>query len=97
MDVLLFKLAKISRGYAHRFRDTFSAELLLAGVPMGEVSILLGHSNIKITQQHYSPWVRDRQLQLEADLERAWNRDPVVQAQGAMLGRPREQGKSLIN
>jgi integrase/recombinase XerD len=93
----LFKLAKISRGYAHRFRDTFSVELLLAGVPMEEVSILLGHSNIKITQQHYSPWVRDRQLQLEADLERAWTRDPVVQAQGTMAGRLREQGKGLIN
>jgi integrase len=93
----LFKQAKVPRGYAHRFRDTFSVELLLAGVPMEEVSILLGHSNIKITQQHYSPWVRDRQLQLEADLERAWIRDPVVQAQGAMTGRLREQGKGLIN
>jgi hypothetical protein len=43
-----------------------------------QVSILLGHSNIKVTQQHYNPWVRDRQLQLEADLQRAWNRDPIV-------------------
>jgi integrase len=93
----LFQLAKISNGYAHRFRDTFSVELLLAGVPMEEVSILLGHSNIKITQQHYSPWVRDRQLQLEADLERAWTRDPVVQAQGAIKERLRERGKRLIN
>jgi hypothetical protein len=38
----------------------------------------LGHSNIKVTQQHYNPWVRDRQLQLEADLQRAWNRDSIV-------------------
>jgi integrase len=68
----LFKLAKVSAGFGHRFRGTFSVELLLAGVPMEEVSILLGHSSIKITQQHYSPWVRDRQLQLEGDLERAW-------------------------
>jgi len=93
----LFKLAKVPSGYAHRFRDTFSVELLLAGVPMEEVSILLGHSSIKITQKHYSPWVRDRQLQLEADLERVWKHDPVVQAQGAIAGRIREQGKSLIN
>lgn len=66
------------RGYAHRFRDTFAVELLLAGVPTEEVAILLGHSNIKITQEHYSPWVRSRQLQLEANLARAWNRDPMV-------------------
>ena len=52
--------------------------LLLAGVPIEQVSIFLGHSNIKVTQQHYNPWVRDRQLQLEADLQRAWNRDPLV-------------------
>ena len=44
--------------------------LLLAGVPIEQVSILLGHSNIKVTQQNYNPWVRDRQLQLEADLQR---------------------------
>jgi integrase len=74
----LFKLAGLANGYAHRFRDTFSVELLLAGVPIEQVSILLGHRNIKITQQHYSPWVRDRQRQLEADLERARNRDPLV-------------------
>jgi integrase len=74
----LFKLAKIENGFGHRFRDTFSVSLLLAGVPIEQVSILLGHSNIKVTQQHYNPWVRDRQLQLEADLQRAWNRDPLV-------------------
>ena len=74
----LFRLAGIKNGFAHRFRDTFSVSLLLAGVPIEQVSILLGHSNIKVTQQHYNPWVRDRQLQLEADLQRAWNRDPIV-------------------
>jgi integrase len=74
----LFNLAEIKHAYAHRFRDTFSVELLLAGVPIEQVSVLLGHSDIRITQLHYNPWVRDRQLQLEADLQRAWNRDPIV-------------------
>jgi integrase/recombinase XerD len=74
----LFKRAKIENAFGHRFRDTFSVSLLLAGVPIEQVSILLGHSNIKVTQRHYNPWVRDRQLQLEADLQRAWNRDPIV-------------------
>jgi len=74
----LFKLAGIQRGYAHRFRDSFAVELLLAGVPTEEVAALLGHSSIRTTQQHYSPWVRSRQQQLEANLERAWKRDPLV-------------------
>src|SRR5580704_3534279 len=44
----LFKLAGIENGYAHRFRDTFSVELLLAGVPIEQVSVLIGHSGSKI-------------------------------------------------
>ena len=64
----LFKLAGIENGYAHRFRDTFSVELLLAGVPIEQVSVLIGHSGSKITSMHYSPWVRSRQEQLAKDL-----------------------------
>ena len=45
--------------------DTFAVELLLKGVPMDVVSVLLGHSSIKITEKHYAPWVKARQEQLE--------------------------------
>jgi integrase/recombinase XerD len=68
----LFEQAKVPSGHAHRFRDTFATELLLAGVPLERVSILLGHSSIRITERHYSPWVRSRQEQLEADVRRTW-------------------------
>lgn len=74
----LFKLAKVQRGHAHRFRDTFAVGLLLAGVPIDRVSVLLGHRSVRITEKHYNPWVRARQEQLEADVERAWSRDPIV-------------------
>jgi integrase/recombinase XerD len=37
----LFILAEVKNGHAHRFRDTFAVELLLAGVPLERVSILL--------------------------------------------------------
>jgi integrase/recombinase XerD len=68
----LFILAGVPEGHAHRFRDTFSVGLLLAGVPIERVSILLGHQSVRITEKHYAPWVRERQEQLEADVRRTW-------------------------
>jgi integrase len=62
----------------HRFRDTFAVELLLAGVPLERVSVLLGHSSIKVTEKHYSPWIRERQEQAEADVKRTWAEDPLA-------------------
>jgi integrase/recombinase XerD len=68
----LFQLATVAEGHAHRFRDTFAVELLSAGVPLERVSMLLGHHSTGVTEKHYSPWVRDRQEQLEADVRRTW-------------------------
>jgi hypothetical protein len=39
---------------------------------MDRVSALLGHSSIRVTEKHYSPWVRARQEQLEADVRGTW-------------------------
>ncbi len=72
----VFKQAEIPDGHAHRFRDTFAVELLKAGVPMERVSMLLGHSSIKVTEKYYSPWVAERQEQLEADVRRTWETLP---------------------
>jgi integrase len=45
-------------------------------VDLAHVSILLGHRSIKITERHYAPWVKARQDQLEADVQRAWREHP---------------------
>jgi integrase len=68
----LFEIAHIEGGHAHRFRDTFAVELLKQGVPLESVAVLLGHSSVKITEKHYSPWVQARQIQLEEMVKRAW-------------------------
>ena len=87
----LFRLASVKNGHAHRFRDTFAVELLLAGVPLERVSMLLGYQSVKITERHYTPWVRARQAQLEADVKRAWAEDPIVIAE--TKGTPEVHGK----
>jgi integrase/recombinase XerD len=88
----LFQIAGIRGGHAHRFRDTFAVELLLAGVPLDRVSILLGHTSIRITERHYAPWTRSRQDQIESDLRAAWKDDPIVVTNG--LGVPQALEKT---
>ena len=41
------------KGSPHVFSDTFAINLIHAGVDIFTVSQLLGHLNVKITQQHY--------------------------------------------
>jgi hypothetical protein len=69
---------KFEESPARRFRDMFAVELSLAGVSLERVSILLGNTSIKITERHYAPWVRERQEQAEADIERTWAQDPMA-------------------
>ena len=46
--------------------------MLLAGVPLEQVSMLLGHKSVKITEKHYAPWVKARQEQLAANVRKSW-------------------------
>ncbi len=62
----LATFAKVENVHPHRFRDTFSVELLKAGVPLEDVSRLLGHTSIKTTERHYAPWVASRQERLDS-------------------------------
>jgi site-specific recombinase XerD len=55
------------RFHTHMLRDTFAVELLLQGVPLEEVSKLLTHTSIGVTEKHYSPWVKARREKLERD------------------------------
>lgn len=58
--------------HPHRFRDTFAVRLLEKGVPLGTVSILLGHTSIKTTEESYAPWVASLQMNLEAAVQKTW-------------------------
>jgi integrase len=71
----IFKAAKITcAGHmmSHRLRDTFAVDLLEKGVPMEEVSKLLGHESIKTTERSYSKWVKGRQDRLDSLVTASW-------------------------
>jgi site-specific recombinase XerD len=57
---------------SHRLRDTFAVDLLSKGVPLEEVSKLLGHESIKTTERHYAKWVKGRQDRLDALVVGTW-------------------------
>ena len=76
--VRLFRIAGIEDRHAHRLRYTFAVELLLLDVPLERVSMLLGHSSVRVTERYYGPWVHARQAQLEADVQRSWRADPLL-------------------
>jgi integrase len=94
----LFDIANIQREdgsrkrcHPHMLRDTFAIEMLLAGVPLEQVSILLGHKSVKITEKHYAPWVKARQEQLSTNVRKAWQllgvRKPTSKPKKAMAAR----------
>jgi integrase len=66
----VLRLAGIKEGVCHRFRDTFAINLLVGsgknGADILSVSQMLGHSDVRITRQHYLkliPGYRERMSQ----------------------------------
>ena len=57
--------------HSHQLRDTFAVEHLLAGTSMQDLSKMLGHKSMRVTEKHYAPWVPERQAQLEEKMTEA--------------------------
>ena len=71
----VFKAANIhSDGnmLSHRLRDTFAVDLLEKGIPMEEVSRLLGHRSIRTTERSYAKWSKGRQDRVDALVTGTW-------------------------
>jgi site-specific recombinase XerD len=68
----MFKRAGLTGGHSHQFRHKFAVELLTHGVSMENVSTLLGHRDIKITQRTYSAFTPARREALEKAVRATW-------------------------
>jgi integrase/recombinase XerD len=55
----------------HRLRDTFAVRMLTQGVPIEDVSRLLGHASIAITEKYYAAWTTSRVRRLEGTVRQA--------------------------
>ncbi len=69
----VFVAAGMPDGHPHQLRDTAAVEWLRKGVPLEEVSKLLGHASIKTTEKHYAPWVKSRQDRLDQLVMGTWD------------------------
>jgi integrase len=58
----------------HTTRHTFATVLLTAGVPVGDVSMWLGHVDTAMTERIYKHWIRDRRREAELGrmVDEAW-------------------------
>lgn len=68
----LRKASGLSELHSHQLRDTFAVDLLSKGVPLEEVSKLLGHESIKTTEKSYAKWVPARQDRLDNLVMATW-------------------------
>jgi len=56
---------KIDDCRPHRLRDTFAVRALRRGIAIGDLSRLLGHSSVRITEEYYAKWTPERARRLE--------------------------------
>lgn len=68
----MFQRAGIPGGHSHQLRHKFAVDLLTHGASMEDVSTLLGHRDIKITQRTYSAFTPARRDALERAVRATW-------------------------
>lgn len=74
----VFRKAGFTHGHPHQLRDTFAVDMLAQGVPLEDVSRLLGHESIKTTERYYAKWVPARQDRLDLLVVDAWKKAGII-------------------
>jgi integrase len=55
-------------------RNSFAIWCFNSDMSVEDVAALLGHTDTKVTQRHYSPWIVSRQARLAARVKEAYLR-----------------------
>jgi integrase len=71
---------RLIRCHPHMLRHTFAIEKLLAGASLEDVSLLLAHRSIKITERHYLKFDQRRQDRLTKASMVDWNQIETVKS-----------------
>lgn len=80
--------------HSHQLRDTFAVEHLLHGTSLEDVSKLLGHSSIRITEEYYAAWVPQRRKDLESRVLRSMRKMGVKVSLREESGRGKRRAES---
>ena len=71
----LSKHAGVEGFHFHRLRDSFAVALLEQGVDIETVAVLFGHASSAVTRKHDNPWIKSRQIALEAAVRKVWSEE----------------------
>lgn len=81
------ELAELPRRGPYALRHTFAFFSLLAGVPLADLSVEMGHESIRLTWDTYGHWADDMGRR-SADLRTAWAESPFRASGGSGQAHP---------
>src|SRR6516164_6403344 len=62
----------------HMLGNDCVVEALLSGMRLEDVSTILGHSSVRVTEKPSMPWVRARQANLNQSVKQSWLKQGIV-------------------
>jgi integrase/recombinase XerD len=96
-----FNWAGIKKGatnmMSHRLRDSFAKAYLDADGDIRQLSKLMGHSSIKVTERHYAKWSLKDQQKAKEGVVNSWAYDPIQNPTILDCTKPAQENNVLPN
>lgn len=89
LKFMVGKVANVENCRPHRFRHTFAVKKLVSGWRIEDVSKLLGHKKVGITEKYYAKWTKGRQDRLRDMVSQEWNEGHSIPQVRRKRGGPR--------